>query len=118
MPVADLGPFVWVRQRRDTSAVGDVRAAVEAELAALDLGRRVRPGDSVAVACGSRGIAGMATVVVAVVDHLRAFGATPFIVPAMGSHAGGTAEGQAAMLAELGISEATCGCPVRSSMDV
>jgi hypothetical protein len=59
----------------------------------------------------------MPAVVAAVVTHLQRLGAAPFIVPAMGSHAGGTGEGQEAMLAELGISEATCGCPVRSSMD-
>ena len=75
-------------------------------------------GDTVAIASGSRGIADMATVVAAVAAHLRTLGAAPFVVPAMGSHAGGTAEGQEAMLAELGVSEATCGCPVRSSMDV
>lgn len=60
----------------------------------------------------------MAEVVRAVVDHICRLGGRPFVVPAMGSHAGGTAEGQATMLATLGIDESTCGCEVRSSMDV
>jgi hypothetical protein len=113
-----LPQFSWVRQHRDAPSIGDVRGAVDAELRALDLGERVRPGDTVAVASGSRGIARMAEVVAAVVDQLKALGAKPFVVPAMGSHAGGTAEGQTRMLAEFGITETTVGCEVRASMDV
>ena len=57
-------------------------------------------------------------VVRAAVAHLLALGAHPFIIPAMGSHGGGTAEGQQKVLARYGVTEATMGCPIRATMDV
>ena len=72
----------------------------------------------IAVASGSRGIDRIAEVVRAVVATLKARGARPFIVPAMGSHGGGTAEGQVELLGEFGIDEKTMGAPLRPSMDV
>ncbi len=71
-----------------------------------------------AVAAGSRGIANIDTIVKATVDEMKEIGAEPFIVPAMGSHGGGTAEGQAGVLKGYGIDEETMGCPIRSSMEV
>lgn len=87
------------------------RAAVDYFAAPL------RPGMRVAVAVGSRGIARLPAIVAAVVDDLRGRGAQPFVVPAMGSHGGATGEGQQAVLRELGVDEASAGCPIRSSMD-
>ena len=78
----------------------------------------IRPGSAVAIAVGSRGIARIDEVVRAVIGRLQAAGASPFIVPAMGSHAGATAAGQADFLAGYGISEAALGVPVRPSMEV
>ena len=98
--------------------MADAGAATAEALSGLDLGARVEPGRTVAVAVGSRGIARLAEVVRTTVAHLAGLGLAPFIVPAMGSHGGGTAEGQAAVLAGYGITEAAVGCPVRSSMDV
>jgi hypothetical protein len=78
----------------------------------------IKRGDTVAVGAGSRGVANIAVIVRAVVDHLKALGAKPFVFPAMGSHGGATAEGQLEILAHYGITEATMGCPLRASMDV
>ena len=90
-----------------------------ARTAALSLAAgAVKPGDRVAVPVGSRGIAHIAGIAKAVVHALRELRARPFIVPAMGSHGGGTAEGQARVLETLGITEQTTGAPVMSSMDV
>ena len=75
-------------------------------------------GKRVAVGAGSRGIDRIADVVGAVVTTLKARGARPFIVPAMGSHGGGNAEGQVELLDSFGISEATMGAPLRPSMEV
>ncbi|MBC8157818.1 MAG: DUF2088 domain-containing protein [Alphaproteobacteria bacterium] len=75
-------------------------------------------GKKTAVTAGSRGIKSMAGVLRAIVAELRGMGAKPFVVPAMGSHGSGTAEGQIAVLEKLGITEATIGATVRSSMDV
>jgi hypothetical protein len=105
-----------VRQRTRGPVVADVHAAVQEGLAALRLGDRVRPGDSVAVAVGSRGIADIDVAVASTVRHLRDLDADVFVVPAMGSHGGGTAEGQRATLAERGVTEQSCGCPIRSDM--
>ena len=75
------------------------------------------PRGSVAVGIGSRGIAHIAEFAAAVVHELRAHGADPFIVPAMGSHGASTAEGQVTVLAHLGVTEASVGAPIRSTMD-
>jgi hypothetical protein len=71
----------------------------------------------VALTAGSRGIANLAAILRAVVEHLRRLEAKPFIVPAMGSHGGGTAEGQQAVLTSYGVTEARVGCPIRSTTD-
>jgi hypothetical protein len=69
------------------------------------------------VSAGSRGIANIATIIKAIVEHLQQLGAKPFVVPAMGSHGGGTAEGQRGILAGYGITEASMGCPIHASME-
>lgn len=113
------GPeMVLVRQTVRGPEVTDVARAIEAELAALDLGARTRPGQTVAVTAGSRGISNIVVATAAVVAHLRVLGLEPFVVPAMGSHGGATAEGQQAVLARAGITEEAVGCPVRATMDV
>lgn len=106
-----------LRQSFERPRVRDVAAEVDAQLSQLSLGEKIQPGHSVAITAGSRGIANMPVIVKAIVDHLRRLGAQPFIVPAMGSHAGGTAEGQRKLIEEFGITEAFCGCPIRASMD-
>src|SRR3989304_1867650 len=72
----------------------------------------IKPGDRVAVGAGSRGIANIAAIVRATVDHLKALGAKPFVIPPMGSHGGATPEGQLSVLAHYGITETTMGCPL------
>lgn len=109
---------VRIVQEVSGPVVGDVAGEVGGGLRALDLGRRVRAGQTVAVGAGSRGISGMLEALQAVVVHLKGLGLEPFVVPAMGSHGGGTAEGQRNVLASYGITEAALGCPIRSSMDV
>ena len=82
------------------------------------LGRLVSQGESIAIAVGSRGVADQTAVVARLVTSIRAAGANPFIVPAMGSHGSATGEGQSNLLAGMGISEMTVGAPVWSSMEV
>jgi hypothetical protein len=110
--------FHRIRQLFDQPRVADVASAVTAELERLDLGRRIRPGQTVALTAGSRGIANIATILRAAVAHLQRLGAQPFLVPAMGSHGGGLAEGQREILESYGITEAFVGAPIRASMDV
>jgi len=106
-----------VRQLFDVKQVDDVAAAVDASLEALGLGEKIQAGDTVAISAGSRGIANIDIAIGATVKHLQALGAEPFVVPAMGSHGGGTAEGQRGILAGYGITEEAMGCPIRASME-
>ncbi|MDQ3331911.1 MAG: nickel-dependent lactate racemase [Planctomycetota bacterium] len=106
-----------LRQRFDGPSVTDVAGEVERQLAQLRLNERVNPGESVAITAGSRGIANIPTILKGTVDHFRRLGAVPFLVPAMGSHGGATAEGQLALLARYGITPESVGCEIRSSME-
>jgi hypothetical protein len=104
-----------VRQKLVSNPLPDIRAAVREQLDRLEL--PVPKGD-VGITAGSRGIANIAEITRAAGDWLRERGARPFLFPAMGSHNGGTAEGQRAMIESLGLSEEAMGMPIRSSMDV
>lgn len=108
--------LVPVRQAVSDQQVENVSAAVWNGLNAVGLSERIRPGMRVAVAVGSRGISCYAEVVQAVVESLQAIGGEPFLVPAMGSHGGGTAEGQHAVLVDYGMAE--LGVPIHSSLEV
>jgi hypothetical protein len=112
-----LPRFFRVRQQFASCEIEDIPAAVSAALRNAQLGSLIRPDQSVAIATGSRGISNIDTVIREVVDFVQAIGARPFIVPAMGSHGGATAEGQAKVLAALGITTEAMGCPIRSSME-
>jgi hypothetical protein len=113
-----LPDVVEVRQTFPRPRVADIEGAVRDEWRKEGIGSSIRPGMEVAIAAGSRGIAEIASLVRAVVCGVRDAGASPFIVPAMGSHGGATAEGQREILESLGVTEAHCQAPVRSSMDV
>ena len=78
---------------------------------------RIQPGWRVCITCGSRGMTNNALMARAMVDFVKAKGAEPYIVAAMGSHGGATAEGQTQILRDYGIAEETMGCPVKSSME-
>ncbi len=106
-----------VRQTFERPRVEDVAAEVDQQLKTLALVDRIQPGQSVALTAGSRGIANIHIILRAAVQHLKRLGAHPFIVPAMGSHGGGTADGQRKIIESYGITEDVCGCPIRSSME-
>ena len=105
-----------VRQRFVADKLDDVASALRAELAAS--GVSVKRGTRIAIAVGSRGIANLPLIVRETVAWVRAQGGEPFIVPAMGSHGGATADGQRAVLESYGITEVAAGVPIESSMDV
>ncbi|MHB9098252.1 MAG: lactate racemase domain-containing protein, partial [Syntrophales bacterium] len=79
---------------------------------------KIRPGQTVAITGGSRGIAAIVPLTRAVVSMLTGLGARPFVVNAMGSHGGATAEGQKELLTSLGMTEEQLGCPVKAGMEV
>lgn len=79
---------------------------------------QIKPGMRIAITAGSRGVANVALITKCIADFVKLKGASPFIVPAMGSHGGATAEGQRDILAGYGIVEEYVGCPIISSMEV
>jgi hypothetical protein len=113
-----LPRVVPVRQNFAAMELRDLAGAVREELARPGVGDRVRPGMRIAIGVGSRGVSGIDRIVAALVAELKRRGASPFVVPAMGSHGGATAEGQLEVLANLGVTEASAGCPIHSSMEV
>ncbi len=113
----DLPTIAPVLQRFDQPEELDPPSAVARAIRQSRIAERIRPGGSVALTVGSRGIAGIDRMARAAVDTLRGLGFSPFVVAAMGSHGGGTAQGQRALLAGFGVTEAAIGCPVRCEMD-
>jgi hypothetical protein len=106
-----------VRQKFQGPRIEDVAGEVRNRLGGAGVGGKVSKGQSVAIAVGSRGIANNRLIVRAMVDFFKELGAEPFVVPAMGSHGGATAEGQTGVLASYGITEEYLGCSIRSSME-
>lgn len=116
-----LPKFFRLRQTFPRPRLGNNSPAELMTAAAKELSQAVpsiEQGSSVAITVGSRGIANLAPIIRGCVDYVSSRGARPFIVPAMGSHGGATAEGQAGLLAGFSISESTMGCPIKSSMEV
>jgi hypothetical protein len=108
---------VKVRQRFPRPRVEGVEAALREQLGREEIAGTIRPGMSVAITAGSRGIAEIDEILRSTVAILKEMEAEPFIVPAMGSHGGATAEGQVEILESLGVTEEFCGAPIRSSME-
>ena len=112
-----LPRMVRVRQSVSGPVVGDVAGETAGGLDTPEIAGRLKPGQTVAITAGSRGVTDMPEVLRAAVSQVRAHRAVPFIVASMGSHGGATAAGQEKVLAGYGITEVTMGCPVRSRME-
>jgi hypothetical protein len=106
------------RQNFPDLRLADVRAEARQQLERSGFAAPLPPGARVAIGVGSRGIANIAAIVESVVQYWRAHGMSPFVFPAMGSHGAATAEGQADVLARLGMTAQSIGCPIVSRADV
>ncbi len=113
-----LPKVVEVKQEFPRPRVEHLEEAVREECEKEEIRSRIEPGMEVAITAGSRGIANIDAILRALAEVLSEAGASPFIVPAMGSHGGATAEGQVEVLRSLGITEETVGAPIHSSMEV
>ncbi len=107
-----------VRQKFPDRGIHDVAGEVRRQLDASQFGSRLKPGSTVALGIGSRGIANIATIAGSVVEYWKSQDCRPFIFPAMGSHGAATASGQADVLAKYGIHERSMGCPIVSQLEV
>lgn len=117
MPDLVFPSIFRVRQKFVSRRIDDIPARIAAEIERAGIRNKIRPGQSVAITAGSRGINNIVTILRTVVTILREWGACPFLVPAMGSHGGGTAEGQVGVLKAYGITEDSVGCPIRATME-
>ncbi|HIM55671.1 MAG TPA: DUF2088 domain-containing protein, partial [Candidatus Latescibacteria bacterium] len=115
MPFPSMARF---RQRFEVNSIGNVAGAVREQLAAAGLKEAIAPGARIAVTGGSRGIDEIDLITRTVIDCIRECGGKPFVLPAMGSHGGATAEGQKEVLSSYGISQESMGVPVEATMEV
>ena len=112
-----LPDFFRVRQRFERPRIESLDSAVIQAFEQARIGEKIRPGNSVAITVGSRGVANIAAITKQIVHQVKLLGSVPFVVPAMGSHGGATAEGQLKVLAKFGVTPSAIGCEIRSSMD-
>jgi hypothetical protein len=108
---------IRVRQNFRCDSIADVQGTLARMLRGQGLEARIRKGMRVALTAGSRGISGMSLFLREIASFVREQGATPVIIPAMGSHGGSTAEGQREILEGYGITAGFCGCEIHSSME-
>ncbi|MEM1506210.1 lactate racemase domain-containing protein [Domibacillus sp. 8LH] len=113
-----LPKMVKVRQKFHAPELADTAGEVHEAIKKADVLSRISKGDRVAIAVGSRGVADLPILVRETAATVKKAGGEPFIVPAMGSHGGATAEGQVDVLLQLGVTEAAVGAPIESSMEV
>ncbi|MFD6439713.1 lactate racemase domain-containing protein [Peribacillus sp. NPDC060186] len=113
-----LPKMVKVRQIFHAPQLADVAGEVQKAIKEAGVLSRISDNDNVAIAVGSRGLADLPIVVRETAAAVKKAGGNPFIVPAMGSHGGATAEGQIDVLHQLGVTEQAVGAPIRSSMEV
>ncbi len=107
--------FTKIRQQFAREALADIEQTVHQQVTAK---LKIAPGANIAITVGSRGVNNIARIAKATADAVKTCGGAPFIIPAMGSHGGATAEGQREILASYGVTEEAMGCPIRSSMEV
>lgn len=115
----EIPKFVKVKQHfaQTRIEVDEISSIINNLLAPVEFSDKILPGMRVCITAGSRGIANIDLIVKTIVDYCKQREAKPFIIPAMGSHGGATAQGQIEVLSALGITEETMGCPIVSSME-
>lgn len=113
----EMPVFYRVENRIPAVTLEDPAMAVRQAIKNRQVLNKIHAGDTVAIATGSREVCNIALIIKTLVAELKAVGAKPFIVPAMGSHGGATAEGQEKILNDYGIVEEYVGAPIRSSME-
>ena len=110
--------LIQIKQKFSSYVVEDITGRIKSEIADLKLDKRIKPGDSIAITAGSRGISDINIITKAVIDELIKLKGEPFIIPAMGSHGGATVNGQLNVLAGYGITEEKRGVPIKATMEV
>jgi hypothetical protein len=112
-----LPKMARIEQKFVDNGLKDIPGTIAKEFAKPEIASSIKPGMTVAITAGSRGIANLAVIIKETVEQIKKLGGKPFIFPAMGSHGGATAEGQLEVLASYGVTEKTMGVPIKSSME-
>jgi hypothetical protein len=112
-----LPGWALIRQKLNDRSIGSIDDAVAAQFARAEIRDTIAPGARVVLTAGSRGIDHIADILRAAVYQVKQLGGEPFVIPAMGSHGGATAEGQRALIEHYGVTEDFIGCPIRASME-
>ena len=110
--------LIQIKQKFSSHSVEDIAGRIKSEIAGLKLEKQIKPGESIAVTAGSRGITDINMITRTVIDELIKLKGIPFIIPAMGSHGGATIGGQLNVLAGYGITEEKMGAPIKAAMEV
>lgn len=115
----EIPKMITIRQQFDNTQIAkeEIPQVIMDQLSQEKIASRFQPGMEVAITAGSRGVANIALIIKSIADFLKSQGVTPFVVPAMGSHGGATAEGQRGVIESYGITEEYIGCEIRSSME-
>ncbi len=108
---------VQVKQKFERPVIVDLKKEFLNQIEAKNLFSRLRKGMKVAITVGSRGISNQPFLVKLLIEELKKVGTVPFVIPAMGSHGGATAEGQRSMLEEMGFTEDYLGVPIKATME-
>lgn len=114
----NLPRMVKIRQSFPRPKIEDIPLAVREELNKPDIAITIKKGQKIAITVGSRGVANIASITKEVVKTVKSLGGEPFVIPAMGSHGGATAEGQLDVLNSLGVTEEFIEAPIKATMDV
>jgi hypothetical protein len=109
--------MVVVEQKIPAAPAWNIPQEVAKQFQQSGLLSKIKPGQRIALGVGSRGIVNIREIVIATIAALKSTGAEVFIVPSMGSHGGGTPEGQTHVLAEYGITPESTGVRIDARMD-
>jgi len=112
-----LPKMIQVKQKFPKHSIENIKEHLVRQISQEKILSKIKPGISIAIGVGSRGISRELEIVKILVEQLKVIGVKPFIVPAMGSHGGATSQGQVAILASYGITEEELGIPIKSSME-
>jgi hypothetical protein len=114
----NLQKLIQIKQKFSSYVVNDIPEKIKSEIADIRPDKLIKPGDSIAITAGSRGISNINLITKHVIDELIKLQGKPFIIPAMGSHGGATTKGQIDVLAGYGITEDKMGVPIKATMEV
>ncbi len=110
--------LIQIKQKFSSHTIEDITERIKSEISDMNLDKLIKPGESIAITAGSRGISDIDLITRNIINELIKLQGKPFIIPAMGSHGGATAEGQIDVLAGYGITEDKMGVPIKATMDV